>query len=112
MQLTPNALAWLGLASVAIGGAVRMLKSDSMNAVIVRFGGKPIPKRALPWVSLGLGVTAGVIAGLQQGHDIISTLTDAVAGLGSGVFAVAGHELLIESAANGNEIGGGSKPNA
>lgn len=109
MNLSSDTLAYLGLASLAIGATVRAIKTDTANGLLERFGFGPIPKRALPWVALGLGLVGGIVAALQQHQTLAESVATAFGGIVSGGGAVAGHQLVIESIADGNEIGG-SKP--
>lgn len=86
-------VALLGVAALTIAGVVRAIKSDAFNAMLAKFSLPPIPKRALPWVALGLGVAGGFVMGLQEGKGLGVAVAGALGGILPGALAMAGHDL-------------------
>lgn len=105
MELNQTDVVWLGVAAVVIGTFIRLLKSDTLNDTLDKFGIPPIPKRVLPWMAIAIGVLGGLVNALAAGKTFQAALADALGGLVAGTGAVAGHEVLIESVRNGKEIG-------
>ncbi len=70
------------LLTFIIGGAVRALKT------------LPIPKSALPWAAIGLGLVAGLVDGLAEGETWQQALLSMLKGLASGTGAIAANETL------------------
>lgn len=87
--------------SLAIGALIAALKSDTLNAQLARLSLPPIPKPALPWLSLALGLAAGVVAALMKGEPWDLALATSFQGLLGGGFAIAGNEALVESTGRG-----------
>jgi len=84
---------WVPFAAVIVGAAVRALKSDSPITVV--------PAQWRPWLALALGAVAGVLQAVLGGATWTKALAD---GLVAALTAMAGHDLLIESARNGREL--------
>lgn len=100
-------MTWLSLSSIAIGAAVRLIKSDRLDAVLARYNIPMVPRRALPWISLVLGIGAGVVAALTRHLGWSEALQE---GLVSGALSIAGHELFVESIRDGKEVGASPTP--
>lgn len=99
-----NTAVWLGLLAVAIHIALRLLKSDTLDAQLAKLGIPPVPAKALPALAIGVGVVAGVIDGLMAGQTWQAALVGALTGAFSGLGAVGIHETLIEKARGGREF--------
>ncbi len=94
----------VALASLLIGAAIRALKSDAFDDVLRKLGLPSLPKRALPWVSVGLGLAGGLVTGFSQTGTAKGALAFILQGFLAGSGAVLGHELGIESLRDGKEI--------
>lgn len=94
-------MTWLNLSAFVVGGLVRLIKSDRFDQILASYNLPMIPTRILPWLSLGLGVLAGVVAALTNHMPWPDAIEQ---GINSGLVAIAGHELLIESLRNGTEL--------
>lgn len=90
---------WWALAATVIGLTVRLLKNDGPIPIT-------IPAKYRPWLAIGLGIVAGCIEKISMGTPWKTAL---VGGLVAGFAAISGHQLLVESARGGREIGE-SKP--
>jgi len=86
---------WWGVAALFIGGCVRLMKSDGPIPITV-------PARWRPWLALVLGAAAGVFEKLNAG---VSWKQALVGGFLAAFIAISGHQLFIESARNGRELG-------
>lgn len=91
--------AWLALSALIIGMVVRMLKADGPIPI-------NIPPRWRAPLAFALGIVAGVLQAVLSG----AKWQDAIAsGLLSAFIAMGTHDLVIQSARKGREIGE-SKP--
>lgn len=90
--------AWIPLASIAIGFAVRLVKSDAA----VAWFPVAIPPQVRSWLALGLGLVAGVLDKVVAGSSWSVAL---MGGIAAAITAISGHELVIESLRGGREIG-------
>lgn len=87
-----NAHKWVPLAAILIGLLLRVAKRDPK---VMRH------KRWLPWVSVGLGVVAGILAKVWlKEHASVCV----VGGLFAGTLPVSGHEMLVEAFRQGKEL--------
>lgn len=93
------------LLAMVIAVVVRLIKSDKLDQALAKLGLPSIPKRALPWIAIALGLTAGVIDALLIGKDWAAGLRSALLGLLVGGSAVGGHEAVSEGL-----LGGRYKP--
>lgn len=89
--------AWPALSAVVIGILVRLFKSPSVPAPLDR-----IPPKARPLVALVLGVASGCLEAVVAGTPWQKALAG---GLVAAALAVFGHQLVIEGARDGREIG-------
>jgi hypothetical protein len=87
-----HAHAWLALTTLAIGGLVRLSKSDAIGPVI--------PAKYRPVLAYVLGAAAAVVNALQGGVP----LTVILYGFGAPALAIIGHVLGIELGRGGQEI--------
>lgn len=101
---------FLVVLAFAVGGLIRLLKADRLNMWLAKFSLPPIPKKALPWIAVGLGIVAAVVESLIKGVDVVSAIRNAVMGALAGGFATWGHEAGVESVMGGEELGGQVKP--
>lgn len=90
---------WVAISSLAIGTIVRLLKSDGPIPINV-------PGKYRPWLAMGLGLVAGVLDKVSNGTPWKGAL---LSGLVAAFVAISGHDLLVESARGGREVGE-SKP--
>lgn len=89
-----NQFAWLALASVIIGGLCQALKSGRLEAWLIEKELPTIPKKAVPWVAVGLGAAGGFVTAMSQGDDWQTALSKTLAGVFAGALPVAGHEMF------------------
>jgi hypothetical protein len=89
--------AWPALATVVIGLLVRLLKSPAVPYPLDR-----IPANARPLVALLLGLASGCLEHVAAGTPWQTALVQGVVAAGLAVF---GHQLVIEGARGGQEIG-------
>lgn len=94
-EIAASPIPSVALAAAVIGLVVRMLKAD------VKFL-PTIPPRARPWVALALGLVSTVLLHLRPGVPWGQAVIE---GLTAGIIAIAGHELAVESARDGKELG-------
>lgn len=99
----------LVLLAVVIGGVVRLLRTQRADALAYRFFGDRVPRWALPWVALALGVVVstadslfgcaadGASFALGCGTTWQAALVAALKGVFAGAFAVAGHETVAKT---------------
>jgi hypothetical protein len=86
---------WIGFVAVVVGALVRVMKAGKMNDLLARFNLRPIPKPALPWLSLVLGyLTTALEAKIGSGASWGSAAASGLWGLVSGALAVAGNETM------------------
>lgn len=90
--------AWIPLASVVIGLAVRLVKSDKA----VAWFPIAIPPQVRSWLALGLGLIAGVLDKVVAGAPWPTAM---LGGLVAAISAISGHELVVESLRGGRDIG-------
>lgn len=86
---------WWALAALLIGFVVRMLKSDGPIPIT-------LPAKWRPWLAVGLGIVAGVVEKISTGTPWKNAI---VGGLVAAFVAISGHQLFVESARGGREIG-------
>lgn len=93
---TPETMATV---AVLVGGAVRLLKIEALR--------ERIPKKALPWIAVVLGVGVSVVAAWQGGHlgSAREVLSAVLEGALSGGGAVAGNETVVNAM---RKTGGGT----
>ncbi|HMI94594.1 MAG TPA: hypothetical protein VK509_24640 [Polyangiales bacterium] len=90
--------AWIPLAAVLIGLVVRLSKSDKFAAWF------PInvpPKWRAPF-ALGLGLVAAVVSEVAKGGNWKAAI---VGGLFASFMAITSHDIVVEGARDGREIG-------
>lgn len=87
---------WLAVSVFVIGMLVRLSKAGVLDELI--------PAKARPWLALGLGLISGVLDHIVAGGAWGDAL---LGGVVSGALAIAGHQLTVESMANGVEVGRG-----
>src|ERR1700690_772003 len=90
--MSPSIIAGAGIATVILHFLMRVLNSGQMALLLGRFGIPAIPSKAIPWISISLGVGAGVADALVQGMSWQPALESIFAGLFAGTGAVALHE--------------------
>ena len=86
---------WLALAIVAIGLAMRLLKTELVQSWL-----RPIPPRYRPLVALGLGAASGILEAIAAGTPWLEAL---LRGLLAAGIAMAGHDVIIEGLLGGRE---------
>lgn len=92
--MTMKNMQWLVVTAAVVGILVQLLKTDKFDSLLMRFGLPPLPRKALPWVALCLGLVSGVIQlYLNPSSDIGSMVGDIVTGILSGAAPIAAHEL-------------------
>lgn len=86
------------LIALIVGALVRLVRTDKFAAFLEAAPVfKPVPKKALPWIALILGVLILVVDGAVNGHlGKAAILKTAVDGLFAGALAIAGHETLAK----------------
>lgn len=102
MDLSPllDALAahnYLMVVALLVATLVGLAKSGWMSAWLA----SKLPAIARPWVALALGALGTMSAAVVAGGDIKKALLD---GLMAALAAIAGHELVVESARGGREV--------
>jgi len=85
---------WLTLLSTIVGALVRLIKTDAVDSFLTNLGFPSIPKKALPWIAMFLGLAGGFLDGLINGESWQQALVAGLWGLVSGGGAIAGNELL------------------
>lgn len=105
----------IALIAVVVGALVKTLSTEKVSALLdklpVSFVNR-IPKFALPWVSLALGVAlmaldAKLNGGLATWKEALAT---ALQGAIAGGFAIAGHEAVFKAPARIKEHRASSMP--
>ncbi len=89
--------AWPALSAVAIGLLVRALKSPKVPPPLDR-----IPARARPLVALLLGIASGALEAVVAGTPWQKAV---IGGVIAAAVAIASHQLVIEGARGGRELG-------
>lgn len=96
--------------AVIIGGVVRMLRTQGADALAERIAGKRVPRWALPWLALVLGVIVSTVDAMFGcatasapfvwgcGTTWKAAFVAAIKGAFAGAFAVAGHETVAKTA--------------
>jgi hypothetical protein len=92
--MQPQIIAGAGVAAVILHFVIRVLKSGQMSALLARLGLPAVPDKALPWISMGLGLAGGIADALVQGMAVGPALESAFAGLFAGTGAIALHETV------------------
>src|SRR5690606_41994879 len=85
---------WVAACALVIGAIVRVLKSDSPLPITV-------PAKWRGWLAIGLGIVAGALEAVAGGTPWARALAE---GLAAAVFAITGHEVVIEKARGGKEL--------
>jgi hypothetical protein len=87
---------WLLLLLVVCGAFVRLLKTDTLNSVLSVFFGRPVavPKKALPWIAIGLGFAIGAVDARANGLGWGDAMLMGLWGLFGGGSAVAVQETM------------------
>ncbi len=94
--------AWVALTALAVGGLVRLLKSDRQ----VAWFPWAVPARWRALLALGLGVAASTLSLRARGSSWLQALlAGGVEGLVAGGAAVATHDVVIEGLRDGRELG-------
>ncbi len=88
---------WLAASSVVVGLLVRLAKAGKLGRRMA-----DIPPRLRPVLAVAFGFLTAATDVLATGGDPAAALAR---GIGAAAFAVFGHDLLIESAREGREIG-------
>ena len=84
-------ITWAAIFAVCIWAAIRALNSDGMRVATANLGIPDIPKRALPWVALGLSVAAAA----TEAYMTHASWREALAvGLVAAAGAVFGQDLM------------------
>lgn len=86
---------WIPLSAIVIGLLVRLMKSDTTFPIT-------IPPRARMWAAFVLGFVGAVLQYYVQGE--VSWTNAIVGGVISSVFAVVGHNAVIDSMRGGREF--------
>jgi len=88
---------WTLTAAIVVGGVVALAKQGYLSAWLA----KKLPPAALPYLSVALGVlglgASEIVAGTPWQQAILD-------GIKSGILAVFGHEVGIESLRRGREL--------
>lgn len=87
----------LMLLSVVLGGAVRLVRTNSANSLLKRLGMRQLPSWSLPWLAIGLGAAATAAQAALSTTSLSAVLAAAVDGVFAGALAVAGHETLVRT---------------
>ena len=90
--MSPSIIAGAGIATVILHFLMRVLNSGQMAMLLARFGIPAIPSKAIPWISISIGLGAGIADALVQGMGWRAALESVFAGLFAGTGAVAIHE--------------------
>lgn len=85
--------AWLALSALAIGGAIRVLKSDTPLPTL--------PAKYRAYAALVFGLASGIVQAIMGGAPWLLALLQ---GLCAGGAAIVGHQVLIEGARDGKEL--------
>lgn len=91
------------LIALAVGGAVRIIKTDTMSAWLEKMPPSwigAVPKGALPWLALFLAMVVSVVDALwvsKTAGTWQEALVAVVQGVFSGSLAIAGHETLAKT---------------
>lgn len=85
----------IALIALVVGALVRLVKTDKLDEVLESLGLPAIPKRALPWISVGLGAALAVLDAKVSGASWMQAATAALDGIISGAMASAGHDMLV-----------------
>lgn len=94
---TPGTVAFIGL---VVGFLVRLIKTDKMNDFLAKFSIPAIPKAALPWIALVLGVVGMQLDVYTAGSFTWKgALVALVNGVFAGGFAVVGDQTLPKAVA-------------
>jgi hypothetical protein len=89
LVLDPKQIAILTGVATVIGAITQLLKSQVFNGLDPKY------KKALPWISMGLGVIYCVCSGLLAGMPVSDLLVQVVQGLAVGAAPVTAHEALM-----------------
>lgn len=84
------------LVAVLIGLAVRLAKAGKLPVL------DRVPPRGRPWLVFGLGQLGAVVLAAANGTPWVDAI---VAGVVASAFAAYGHDLFIEGARGGRELG-------
>lgn len=98
---TTLTVGWVATAAFLVGFLTKLLKSDGLTTAVKNLGLPAIPKRAVPWLALGLGIASSALDNVLMGTAWSEAL---VKGFVAGVTAIAGHEAGIESLRKGKEL--------
>lgn len=91
---------WIAVVALAVGFVVRLLKTNTLNDVLTRFGLPGVPKVALPWLALVFGFVAMTVeARIAGALTWQAAVAAGVMGILSGALAIAGHETVGATAA-------------
>lgn len=90
-----NETMWLAAGIAVVGALVRLLKAPQDSALaLAKFKLPPLPKNALPWASLILGIAYAILVERSHGYPwSVSAVKGALAGLGIGAGAIALHDV-------------------
>lgn len=85
---------WLAVSVIAIGSAVRLLKSDTKIPI-------DIPPKYRVWLAMLLGVVSGVMESVSTGMPWKQAILN---GLSAAMVAVLGHNVIVDSMRGGKEF--------
>jgi len=89
------------LLAALVGGLVFALKTDAFTSLLAKFGAGPLPKKAIPWIALGLGFAGGALQALIAGKSLPDAALAGGWGLMSGAFAIAGDQTVGKAVESG-----------
>lgn len=84
----------IGILAVFIGLMVRLLKADKLNEILAKYKIPAIPKSALPWLALALGIALTVLNAKLGGANWVDSALAGVDGILASALAVLGQETL------------------
>ena len=94
-------IGFIPLLGLIVGGLIRGLKTGAVARVLDAFGLPPIPKRALPWTALALGVLGAALDARIGGAAWLQVAISAIQGLFAGALAIAGDQTVGNAIAPG-----------
>ena len=86
--------ATLGLVSLIVGAAVRVVKSEPFGSLLTTIGLRPVPKTWLPWLAVLGGAAMSTTTKLEQGEPAAHAAMLGLDGILSGLIAIGGHETI------------------
>lgn len=91
---TSHPLTALTVLALVIGLLVRLIKADGLNRLLASYSIPAVPKVALPWVALALGLAGAIVDARIGGATWSQAALAGAWGILAGATAVAGNETL------------------